>query len=245
MSIDLLTLRLAKLATSLWNPTCWPALRLGVAPSIEHRKVLGGLEPDGIVDVGANRGQFTLMCRLTHPRTPVVAFEPIPHEAATFRRIHGGDPDVTLLESALGDAKGTATLHLSQSADSSSLLPISRNQTDLFQNTAEIGTLEVPLQRLDDLSEHWKDRNHLLLKLDVQGFELSVLRGAVRTLQDCAYVYAECSEIPLYEGQALRQEVEDFLSARGFNVAGRHNEHWHAGKLVQADYLFVRRTTDQ
>jgi FkbM family methyltransferase len=240
MPFDLLTLRLVKLWTSVSHPSCWGALASGVAPSVEHFNVLRAIRPDGLLDVGANRGQFTLACRLVQPGIPVVAFEPIPAEAVVFRRVHGHATEVALLESALGDAQGEATLHLSKSADSSSLLPIGKNQTTLFADTQEVGTLKVPVQRLDDLSESWAGRKRQLLKLDVQGFELSVLHGAVETLKSCAYVYVECSEIPLYDGQALRAEVESFLQHHGFTRESRHNEQWDGAELVQADYLFVR-----
>jgi FkbM family methyltransferase len=195
---------------------------------------------DGIIDVGANRGQFSLASRIALPGIEVVAFEPIQSEAATFRKVHGQNPCVTLEESALGETSGVAILHLSKSADSSSLLPIGRRQTDLHQNTAEIGTIEVPVQRLDDLEVHWLKKKRLLLKLDVQGFELAVLKGSLLALKHCAYVYAECSEVTLYDGQALRPEVEAFLEGQGFTLQSRHNEQWDQGELVQADYLFYR-----
>ena len=238
--LTLFRLRLDKLWFSLTHPRCWRALMVGVAPAIEHRAVLRALTVDGVIDVGANRGQFTLACRSSLSEVPVVAFEPIPAEAALFRKVHGHVPQVNLIESALGETSGTATLHLSQSADSSSLLPIGRRQTELFKDTAEVGTLPVPVQRLDDLSEHWSGRSRQLLKLDVQGFELNVLRGAIETLKSCAYVYAECSEVALYDGQALRAEVELFLKTQGFALQGRFNEQMNDGELIQADYLFGR-----
>ncbi len=237
---ELARLRLAKLWVSVTRPSYWNALILSVAPAVEHRKVLLSLSPDGIIDVGANRGQFSLACRYAKAGVPIVAFEPIPAEAAIFRKVHARVPWVTLIESALGEQKGTATLHLSKSADSSSLLPIGRRQTELFCNTVEVGKIEVPVNRLDDLGHLWAFRTRQLLKLDVQGFELNVLRGAVETLKSCAYVYAECSEVALYDGQALRPEVEAFLARHGFVIKGRHNEQWASGELIQADYLFAR-----
>ncbi len=231
---------MAKLWTSLTHPSCWRALSIGVAPTVEHCALLRTLSIDGILDVGANRGQFTLACQLTRPDVPVVAFEPIPAEAVTYRRVHARRHLVKLIESALGESRGTAALHLSQSADSSSLLPIGKKQTDLFHHTEEIGTITVPVQRMDDLTAHWAGRCRQLLKLDVQGYELNVLRGAVATLKCCSYVYAECSEVALYDGQALRTDVEAFLKEHGFVRSGRHNELWAEGELIQADYLFSR-----
>jgi len=239
MSLALFKIRLRKLAVALAHTRCWPALAIGVAPSAEHLGVLRSLSVDGIIDVGANRGQFTLACRLALPNVPILAFEPIPTEAATFRKVHGGIEGVRLVESALGESNGTALLHLSKSADSSSLLPIGSRQTELYENTFEIGTISVPVQRLDNLAALWAGRSRQLLKLDVQGFELNVLRGAMTTLESCAYVFAECSEVALYDGQALRDEVETFLRGRGFSLKGAHNCQYHEGRLVQADYLFA------
>jgi FkbM family methyltransferase len=241
MNFDLIQLRARKLLRSMATPACWPALRRGVAPAIEHLDVLRRLTFDGILDVGANRGQFTLACQLSHPDVPVVAFEPIYDEAAIFREIHGQRQHIRLIDTALGDTNSTAKLHLSQRRDSSSLLPISKLQTALFADTHEVGTIIVSVKRLDEFAKHWLGRSRQLLKLDVQGFELAVLRGAEMTLESCSHVYAECSEVALYEGQALRPEVEKFLSVHGFHPDGRFNEQLSNGKLIQADFLFVRR----
>lgn len=239
-ALNLLALRLRKLGVALGHPKCWRALALGVIPTAEHLPVLLGLELDGIVDVGANRGQFSLACRIAQPGVPIVAFEPIPHEADVFHRIHGRAAEVKLVRVALGEQRGEALLHLSGRADSSSLLPIGELQRSMFRETAEIGTLRVEVQRLDDLAPLWTGRTRQLLKLDVQGFELNVLRGAEETLAQCAYVYAECSELPLYDGQALRPVVAAFLSARGFEQTGSYNPARHQGQLIQSDCLFRR-----
>lgn len=233
-------LRFRKLFFSLTHPVCWRALTVGVAPAIEHLSVLRTLAPDGIIDVGANRGQFSLVCRICHPEVPIVAFEPIPNEAETFRRVHGKFGSVSLIITALGQDSGFGTLHLSHSADSSSLLPIGLQQIRLFPKTTEIGILQVPVQQLDKLPNHWDGRSQQLLKLDVQGYELQVLKGAVQTLKSCSHVYVECSEVALYDGQALRAEVEAFLVGQGFKLTGRYNPSMADGRLIQADYLFSR-----
>lgn len=239
ISLNLIKTRVWKLATSLSNSACWRALTFGVAPSVEHISVLRRLAVDRIVDVGANRGQFTLACRLALPGIPVMAFEPIPAEAAVFRKVHNGCQHVQLFETALGESESSATLHLSRSADSSSLLPITQ-QSQYFSQTEEVGTLDVSVKTLDQVSHEWPLSQRQLLKLDVQGFELKVLQGASRFLSECLYVYVECSEVELYEGQALRQEVESLLNSQGLHRTSRHNEHFQKGVLIQADYLFAR-----
>lgn len=237
---SILYLRFKKAVFSLTHPRCWNALRLRVVPAIEHRPVLARLDCDVILDVGANRGQFSLISRIVKPEIPVVAFEPIPSEAEIFRRVTSGFEGIQLHQTALGEYAGEAEIHLSRSADSSSLLPIGEMQKKLFRGTDEIGTIKIPVKRLDDFKSEWEKYSRVLLKIDVQGFELSVLKGAIETLKKCAYVYVECSETELYVGQALYRDVEEFLKQQGFRSRSRHNETIVDGKLVQADYLFVR-----
>jgi FkbM family methyltransferase len=237
---DLTRLRLAKAGYSLSHPSCWSALARGVTPSIEHFTMLRAVAPDLVLDVGANRGQFTLMARMIHPNVPIRAYEPLPAAGTVFRRVHSHRLGVELFETALGDVQGSSELHVSRQADSSSLLPIGRLQTRIFQHTEESGTLRVMVTTLDGLPDHWRAARNALLKIDVQGYELNVLRGASAAMQHCAYVYAECSEVQLYTGQAVRKDVEAFLISHGFTVRRRFNPSFYDGNLIQADYLFGR-----
>jgi len=235
-----LSVKFKKAFFSLIHPRCWNALCLGLFPAIEHCPVLARLDCDVILDVGATRGQFSLMSRIVMPAIPIFAFEPIPTEAEIFRKALLGEY-VQLHQVALGDKAGEAELHLSRSPDSSSLLPIGEAQTRLFPATGEIGTLKVPVKRLDDFKPEWEKYSRILLKIDVQGFELSVLRGAVETLKNCVYIYVECSEVNLYVGQSLYRDVADFLNHEGFDLHSRHNEIIAGDELLQADYLFTRK----
>jgi FkbM family methyltransferase len=232
--------KLGKLLFAAAHPQCWRALANRVAPAVEHRKLLASLAPDLLLDVGANRGQFSLVVRATHPRVPIHAFEPQPGEAAIYRKLFASRPGVLLHELALGDQLGEADLHISRRKDSSSLLPIGDLQAKLFPSTEEVGTHRVQVVTLDSLKAHWATAKRILLKLDVQGFELGVLRGAPETLRQCAHVYAECSEVPLYTGQALYPEVAAFLAVHGFRPLQRINEQFDGDRLIQADHLFGR-----
>lgn len=238
--------KIRKVAFAAVRPRCWHAITLRVAPAIEHYQLLSSLEFDLLIDVGANRGQFSLLSRVVAPAAPIRAFEPIPAEAERYRRVncrHGRD--VSLMQVALGDEHGVAELHLSGRADSSSMLPIGELQSSLFPGTEEVGILRVPITPLDALPEVWQGASRALLKLDVQGFEMSVLRGARAALRHCQYVYAECSHVPLYVGQALFPEVDVFLRNEGFAVAKEENRQFDGGKLIQADYLFEKKSAQR
>lgn len=78
-----------------------------------------------------------------------------------------------------------------------------------------------------------------MLKLDVQGFELEALRGCESLLHCFPFVYAECSFMELYEGQALAHEVIAWLRERGFVLKGVYHMGYDGrGQAVQGDFLF-------
>lgn len=241
MTSGLLLLRCQKLIYCATHPWCWRPLRYGVAPSLEHLSVLRLLDYDKLLDVGANRGQFSLFSKCVFPRVSIQAYEPFPPEALKFKKALASWSDVTLHPVALGSRHDEVEFHVSKCADSSSILPIGALQRHLFPSTSETSTCRVPVAPLDSFPDHWNSASRALLKIDVQGYELEVLRGAVQTLKHCAYVYVECSEVPLYEGQALRPAVQEFLEQHGFCRRSRHNETFDSGgTLIQADYLFER-----
>ena len=133
-------------------------------------------------------------------------------------------------------------MHVSASADSSSLLPISDRQSELFPGTEEVGTADVAVGLLDAYVSRDRIAAPAMLKIDVQGFELEVLRGSALLLPEFAYVYVEASFEALYEGQALISDVAAFLEEQGFVEAGRFNiAHTADGAPIQADFLFQRR----
>jgi FkbM family methyltransferase len=235
-----LILKIQKAIFAAVRPKCWKAFAFGVVPASEHAIALRGLTCDRILDVGANRGQFSMIARILHADVPIEAFEPQPSEAAMYRQLLGDDPLITLHEVALGDQAGEADLHISRRRDSSSLLPIGDLQAKLFPSTEEVGTHRVKVVRLDDYAFRWQSSQRMLLKLDVQGFELDVLRGSTDFLKQCAFVYAECSEMALYTGQALFPEVRSFLVEHGFRHVRSLNEQYADGQMIQADHLFAR-----
>jgi len=233
--------KLVKFLRLLPNPVYRRGLRYGVGAAIEHRDIIGSLSLASVVDVGANVGQFSLLVRALHPDAQIVAFEPLPDAAARYRQVFQGDGKAVLHEAAIAPEQGRATMHVSASADSSSLLPISDRQSELFPGTQEIGTTDVAAGPLDGFVAAGQLASPAMLKIDVQGFELEVLRGSATLLADFAYVYVEASFEALYEDQALFEDVARFLESEGFVEAGRYNiAHTADGSPIQADFLFRR-----
>jgi FkbM family methyltransferase len=212
-----------------------------VAAGVEHTAALRALRSHRVVvDIGANRGQFALVARWLFPKAQIFSFEPLPGPASRFRAIFASDARVYLHEAAIGPESGNATIHVSRLDDSSSLLPITKRQNDLFPGTAEAGTATIKVGQLGEFVKEEQIEAPALLKLDVQGYELQALRGCESLLHRFDHVYVECSFVELYAGQALAHEVVAWLEARGYRLSGTYNmTHDASGREVQADVLFT------
>lgn len=216
------------------------ALLRGVAAGVEHEHI-PFIEAATVVDVGANRGQFALVARRRFPHATIHACEPQPAVARTLTELFAGDTAVHVYAVALGARAGERELHVTRADDSSSLLPPTERQTRTFPGTDEVASIRVPVERLDALLPAARITRPCLLKIDVQGSELEVLRGAEGTLSAVDQVYVECSFVELYGGQALAGDVIAHLRERGFRLAGfSHPAYSFSGACLQADLLFDR-----
>ncbi len=211
-----------------------------VAASVEHQAPLSGLACRAVIDIGANRGQFTLIARYLYPQAKIMAFEPLPGPAHIFRSVFAHDADIELHSCAIGSRAEQQVMHISARDDSSSLLPIGDEQSRIFPGTGEADTAVVDVKRLDEIVVEDEIIAPALLKLDVQGYELEALRGCEGVLHKFSWIYCECSFVVLYEGQALADTVIAWLRDHNFKLLGAYNMAYdEQGKSVQADLLFA------
>jgi FkbM family methyltransferase len=217
------------------------AIRHRVLAAIEHEDTLGGLTASFVADIGANKGQFALVARSAFPHALIRSFEPLRSPASTYKAVFRGDSRTTLHETAIGPAAGTAPIHVSARDDSSSLLPITGRQSELFPGTNEIGTHDVPVHRLEDCLGATEIAPDALLKVDVQGFELEALKGCGDLISRFRHVIVECSFVELYKGQALVSDVFAFMRRAGFTLISVYSLSYDGnGRAVQGDFLFGR-----
>lgn len=214
-------------------------LRHRVLAGAEHRRVLPQ-NLSTVVDVGANRGQFSLAVRRWAPSARVRAFEPLDGPAEIFCRVFQGDDAVRLHRSAVGPVLAVKTMHVSARDDSSSLLPISSTQTTTFPGTQEAGQASVSVAPLDTFLSLDDVAAPAMLKLDVQGYEFEALRGCETLLPAFEWVYCECSYVEFYTGQKLADDVIAWLARRGFQLERICNPTTDGERTVQADFLFRR-----
>jgi FkbM family methyltransferase len=140
------------------------------------------------LDVGANNGLYSVLAAKTRPDAAGVAFEPYAPVRDVLQAnlaLNGVEARVAVHDVALSDSAGEAALHVPDS--SHGLLETSASLEPDFQST--VRTVTVRKARLDDIA---LDGRISVMKIDVEGHEAAVLRGAVRRLeQDRPIVFAE------------------------------------------------------
>lgn len=218
----------------------------------------GGAAPRvKVVDIGANpidsEPPYAAMLRAGDAE--VVGFEPNRAALAVLDQRKG--PLERYFPHAVGDG-GRHVLHICQAPGMTSLLEPDPAVLSLFHGFPDWGrvlaTEAVDTVRLDDVPE---TEGTDLLKLDIQGAELMVLRHAVARLRDALVIQAEVEFLPLYKGQPLFSEMEIFLRGHGFilhrffpevsravqPVMVNNDPYAGLGQLVWADAVFIRDLT--
>jgi len=148
------------------------------------------IRPDELCfDIGAHAGNRLRAWRALGAR--IVAVEPQPLLMQTLGRRYGDDPAITLVDQAIGAQPGEATLHISTRTPTVSTLSrewIARVEQDpAFRGVHWDRQIRVPVTTLDALIETWGEPR--FCKIDVEGFELEVLRGLSRPLQALSFEY--------------------------------------------------------
>jgi FkbM family methyltransferase len=211
----------------------------GTVAAMEHDTALRRIDVRTCIDVGANKGQFSVLCRNLFPGIRIFAFEPLPEVAARCARALG-DERAQVRAHALGSRDGTSEFYVTERDDSSSLLVPGAAQERAYGSRVS-GSLTIQVRRLDRVMTASQIVRPALMKLDVQGAELDVLEGCGTLLQTIDYIYLEGSFVELYEGQALITDIITFLDRHGFTFRGIYNTSYTRDfGATQADFLFER-----
>jgi FkbM family methyltransferase len=215
------------------------ALLKGVAGSLEHSAVLRTLpSARTILDIGANKGQFILEAVKWHPEAKFFAFEPLSTERSLLEWVLHDLPRLTIYPFALGLEEGTVEFQVSASADSSSILDQTPLQSQLFPGTENVQRQSISVRRLDAVLDPATLAGPVICKIDVQGYELNVLRGFGGLLASIDYLIVELTNVPFYEGAPNSAEVIAFLASHGFNIMGMYNMYVPETLCLQCDVLF-------
>ncbi|MBK7927432.1 MAG: FkbM family methyltransferase [Bryobacterales bacterium] len=204
---------------------------------VRNRQLMRVLFPrlgiDCVLDVGANQGQFGLTLRESGYQGRIVSFEPGPEAFDVLRQVAARDGNWTAFPFALGETSGTLELNIAEESVFSSFLTPLAASVEQFPTNRTVRRQTVPVRRLDEVfaectAGHASPR--VYLKMDTQGFDLEVFRGAAGVLPAILAMQSEICFQPIYEGM------------RGYadNLA-----EYHANGFEVYDFLVVNRDLNQ
>ncbi len=110
-----------------------------------------------------------------------------------------------------------------------------------FDYAVDVVPERITIRKLDEVMEE-KIKGPLLVKIDVQGYEMFVLKGGQSVIKQADVVIIETSFYPLYAGQPLFEDIYDYFKNAGYKYVGNIEELLAPVdfKILQADAIFVK-----
>jgi FkbM family methyltransferase len=213
------------------------------------RKIINGEKSITFVDVGANTGQTIDLVKKDFKNTKIYSFEPTPELVKQLSDKYKDDKRVIISENALADFEGEAKFYTSTYSPTNSMLvpdvdlytEIHSDRVDDLKNLKEI---TVPVTTLNN----WYKTNNVteyldVIKIDTQGTELQVLKGADELLKDkIKIIVLEVQFVNFYKGSPPYYKIFEFLYENEFNLLDFFNTmRLNKLEIIESDLIFFKR----
>ena len=209
----------------------------------EVQKMMMGTTADLVIfDVGAHHGSRSKIYRRLFSDAVIYGFEPTPAAVDQLRLAFAGDDLYHPYALALSDRQGEIEFHLNAHGSTNSLLGTDAEAPVDWRSLVKTeGTVTVATQTIDTFCAENDISKIDMMKIDVQGAESRVLRGAREMLARGAIksVYLEIIVAPTYVGQSRPDEIFTLLCGAGLSLVDFYDI-WKCGPvLLQFDALFA------
>jgi FkbM family methyltransferase len=191
-----------------------------------------------ILDVGCfEGGTCTFLSKIKNVK--VIGFEANPEAFKKAVETTKNNPSVKIENFAVSETNGFADIYITDNQVSSSLNPIAGGNLKFSTKKVE----RVKTISLDGYLAEYSLQNDkiLAIKLDVQGHELKVLRGAIKTLARTFFVLTEMSNHTDYKGGTTYFEVDALLREQGFTLQNTFAPFTYEEALYEYDALYLNR----
>jgi FkbM family methyltransferase len=180
-----------------------------------------------IVDAGANVGQTAKAISMYFPNAVVYSFEPVSSTHRQLAQNLRGFPNVKCIPKALGEHAGRKAMLLRRCSETNTLAGSPSRAQDLTGESEE-----VEIVTLDEFCSSRKVPDLDILKMDVQGWELNVLKGASRLLgaNRIRFVYSEVGFTSSDPETQNFSVLNEFMEANGFTFSGFYEPFRYGGR---------------
>jgi FkbM family methyltransferase len=189
------------------------------------QKLFRTLDIQSVLDVGGNNGDFGRLLREEVGYDGlIISFEPVRALAEALRVRARSDPDWIVCNYALGSREERMDINVMKAHTFSSFLAPDNSVVEEFKDrnvvdykeTVDINTLD---RVMNSLRKSHSMKN-IFLKIDTQGYDMEVIKGAQQTLSEVLALQTEISIRPLYVGMPGYLESLKNLNKMGFDIIG-------------------------
>jgi FkbM family methyltransferase len=210
------------------------------------RAVFETLKINCVIDVGANVGEYGAMLRRNGYHGRIVSLEPVSEVYHRLKEKAAKDKSWLTMNVACGSRNETGVINVFSASIHSSFLPPSENMGVNIKTSYVKRTEDVTVRRLDSMFEEFVDglaEPRVFLKIDTQGFDLEVVKGAGECMHQVLGLQSEVSVIPLYEGMPDYFEALSAYRKLGFEPTGFFHIFHSATShhLIEFDAVLTRR----
>lgn len=197
-----------------------------------------------VIDVGAHQGKFIKNIFKFFKFIKVISFEPIKKEFKNLSETSNKYKNWKIYNYALGANNEKKEINISNYTEASSLLNI---ENKLLQFRPELKTQAketIECKKLDNFIDEFSNlKKPILLKIDTQGYEMEVLKGADKTLEIINFIFIEVSIVQNYVGQPTLKEILIYLENKNFKVVSLDRVFGDrlTGETYQVNILFSRK----
>ena len=214
-------------------------------PNREQRRLLQYLAEHSIhylIDVGANEGQFGSSMLQAGFKGEILSFEPQAEAFTKLRKRAESTKNWKTFHFAMGDFDGQSELNIAGNSVSSSLLSMLPAHLNAAPKSVYVSRESIEVKKLETIYEGLMKEEYAFLKMDTQGFEMKVLKGAERILDKIVGIQLEMACHPLYDGEVLFDEMKAYLEGKDYFLSSLENGFYdkETGRLLQVDAVFLR-----
>ena len=235
-----------KMITQLFRSLGFELKRYAIASSTNYRaqRFFSDYKFDTVLDVGAYDGTYAMSLRNLGFKGRIISFEPL---SKIYPKILGHSKnDINWIvppRMAIGAKEGVKSINIAANYTSSSIKGMEDAHLISAPESKFVGSELVNVYSLDKVAgEFVNSENVVFLKLDVQGYETEVLKGAQKILPIIKGMQIELSLIPLYKDQLVFKQMLSYIEKLGYQL-------WDmqpcfrdkvTGQLLQIDGIFIR-----
>lgn len=189
-----------------------------------------GFKPSTVLDIGANDGSWAKSFKRVFNNVEIFSVEANP---ALEEKLKLNNPNYKI--ALLGNDDGLKKFFINKDDDYCQGSSVYKQNTFYYKSK----TINLQMFKLDDLNNPNKKFDYI--KMDVQGSELDIIKGGLKTISDCYFLQLELSVLKFNDGSPLCSEVISYLYNLDFYIYDICSHFYWNSRLNQFDVIFINK----